>query len=57
MRVGSLVASSYEITGRFHIGVIIDDDGDRQWVVNWLTGIFTGDVESYHESDLEVICK
>ena len=57
MQIGSLVASSYEITGRLHYGVIIDNDGDKHWLVHWLTGIFTGDIESWHESDLEVLCE
>ena len=57
MQIGSLVVSSYEITGRLHYGVIVDDDGDKHWLVHWLTGIFTGDREVYHEGDLEVVCK
>ncbi len=59
MQVGSLVTWAYTSD---YIGVVVghwihDISEEHHWLVHWLTGKYSGDVDAVIECDLEVLCK
>ena len=58
MQIGTLVHLAHTSS---IIGVVIGEwthggNGEEHWLVQWLTGKYTGDIDALIESDLERLC-